>query len=92
MYVLVSANAGGMICGVGMISTAGEIMLNYVHPEKRFLGISRALLTRMEEEARRRDLARCFLESTQTARDFYLDSGYKPVTATNTEMNLVKMC
>ena len=64
--------------GVGLIAHTGEVRLNYVHPETRLRGISRALLSAMEDEALRRGLTRCFLESTKTALRFYRANGYRP--------------
>jgi len=40
----------GAILAVGMVSDAGEILLNYVSPDARFRGISRALLRRSKLE------------------------------------------
>lgn len=58
------------------MTSAGEIMLNYVAPEVRFKGVSRALLRTLEETARGLGQARCTLTSTKTARRFYRDAGY----------------
>jgi len=64
------------ILGMGCATDAGEITLNYVSPDARFRGVSRALLAALEERARCRGHARCTLASTETARRFYLDRGY----------------
>ena len=64
--------------GVGMLSGAGEIMLNYVAPEARFSGVSTALLAHMETFAAAHRLPSLRLTSTWTARDFYLARGYEP--------------
>jgi GNAT superfamily N-acetyltransferase len=64
------------ILGVGCVTDAGEITLNYVSPDARFRGVSRALLAALEERARRRGNARCTLASTETARRFYIERGY----------------
>ncbi|MDF2115878.1 GNAT family N-acetyltransferase [Roseiarcaceae bacterium H3SJ34-1] len=69
---------GGAMAGVGMLSGAGEIMLNYVAPEARFSGISTALLAHMETYAAAHRLSSLRLTSTWTARDFYLARGYEP--------------
>ena len=52
------------------------IGLNYVSPDARFQGVSRALLGALEARASERGNTRCFLTSTQTARRFYLSRGY----------------
>ncbi len=67
----------GKIAGVGSVTSEGYIGLNYVAPEARFSGVSRQMLTHLEHEARRSGLARVFLTSTATARNFYLAAGYR---------------
>ena len=64
------------VVGIGMVSLRGEILLNYVHPDARFSGVSKALLAAMERELRSCDIHRCELESTITARCFYERCGY----------------
>jgi Acetyltransferase (GNAT) family. len=66
----------GMIVAVGLITDAGEIQLNYVSPDARFRGVSRALVEAMEARAIERGNLRCHLVSTETARRFYLSAGY----------------
>lgn len=73
LYVAVEENG---IVGVGMLDRAGTIMLNYVSPDHRWRGVSKALLAHMEREAFNRGLRQCVLESTQTARSFYESAGY----------------
>ena len=38
------ATEAGLILGVGMMNAKGEIMLNYVSPDARLRGVSKALL------------------------------------------------
>jgi GNAT superfamily N-acetyltransferase len=64
------------ILAVGSISNAGEILLNYVSPDARFRGISRALLGALEARAIERGNVRCTLTSTETAYRFYRANGY----------------
>jgi len=66
----------GAILGVGAVTDAGEITLNYVSPEVRFRGVSRALLAALEARARAKGNVRCHLLSTETARRFYRAEGY----------------
>jgi GNAT superfamily N-acetyltransferase len=73
---LLVAVKGGSILGVGAVTGTGEITLNYVSPDARFRGISRALLGALEARAAERGNARCMLTSTATARQFYLAAGY----------------
>lgn len=69
----------GRVAGVGMCNHRGEIMLNYVSPDHRFRGVSKAMLDRMESDLFAAGVTRCFLESTRTAHGFYLACGYLPV-------------
>jgi GNAT superfamily N-acetyltransferase len=73
---LLVAVEGNDILAVGNVTGAGEITLNYVSPDARFRGVSSALLTALEHRARERGNEACELESTETARRFYLARGY----------------
>jgi GNAT superfamily N-acetyltransferase len=84
------AEADGIVRGVGLITHAGEVRLNYVHPAVRFNAISRTLLNEMELTARQLGLKRCFLESTRTALPFYLACGYTRVTEEGESLSLEK--
>jgi GNAT superfamily N-acetyltransferase len=66
----------GAILGVAALSLAGEVTLNYVSPDARFRGVSKALVARLEEEAAALGLATLTLSSTATARRFYAAAGY----------------
>jgi GNAT superfamily N-acetyltransferase len=73
---LLVAAESDVVLGVGSVTDAGEITLNYVAPEARFRGVSRALLAALEARAAERGNTRCTLTSTETARRFYQSSGY----------------
>src|ERR1700712_4183843 len=64
------------ILAVGCITTDGEITLNYVSPDARFRGVSNALLVDLERRAHDQGNQACKLESTETARRFYIARGY----------------
>lgn len=64
------------VLAVGAVTEEGEITLNYVAPEARFRGVSRALLAALETRAQAHGNARCHLHSTETARRFYHTAGY----------------
>jgi GNAT superfamily N-acetyltransferase len=66
----------GTILAVGSVANAGEITLNYVSPDVRFRGVTRALLRALEARAIERGNVRCTLTSTETARRFYHGNGY----------------
>jgi GNAT superfamily N-acetyltransferase len=73
--VLVAVD-GDIILAVGSVTDAGEITLNYVSPDARFRGVSRALLVALETRAQERGNQRCTLLSTETAHRFYQSAGY----------------
>jgi GNAT superfamily N-acetyltransferase len=64
------------VLAVGSVTDAGTIGLNYVSPDARFRGVSRALLHALELRALERGNTRCTLTSTETAHRFYLSNGY----------------
>ena len=67
---------GDTILAVGSVTDAGRITLNYVSPDARFRGVSRALLGALEARAVEWGNMRCTLASTETARRFYRANGY----------------
>jgi GNAT superfamily N-acetyltransferase len=67
---------GEDVLAVGSITNAGEITLNYVSPDTRFRGVSRAPLQALEQRAIARGNTQVRLLSTATARRFYLAAGY----------------
>ena len=73
---LVVAEEDGKILGVGAATSAGEITLNYVSPDARFRGVSKAVLTALEAYLRERGRAQSTLSSTRTAHRFYQAAGY----------------
>ena len=73
---LLLAVEGDAVIGVGSVTDAGEITLNYVAPDARFRGVSRALLSALEGRAAERGNTRCTLISTETAHRFYQSAGY----------------
>jgi GNAT superfamily N-acetyltransferase len=67
---------GEAIVAVGALDDAGHIRLNYVSPDARFHGISRAMLKALEARALARGNICVTLDSTGTAKPFYLSAGY----------------
>jgi GNAT superfamily N-acetyltransferase len=78
---LLIAVEGDVVLGVGSVTDAGEITLNYVTPDARFRGVSRALLGALEVRAAERGNKSCTLTSTETAHRFYQSSGYSDTGA-----------
>jgi GNAT superfamily N-acetyltransferase len=73
---LLVAVEGDAILAVGSVTDAGEITANYVSPDARFRGVSRALIHALEARAMERDNTICTLTSTETAHRFYQSCGY----------------
>jgi len=65
------------VLGVAAIDGAGKLLLNYVSPDARFRGASKALLKQLEVRASEMGIHLVTLESTATARQFYLSAGYE---------------
>jgi GNAT superfamily N-acetyltransferase len=66
-HVVFLAEEEGRVAGVGMLTRDGEVQLNYVSPDFRFRGVSKALLAAMEAEARALGLAELWLGAAQLA-------------------------
>ena len=73
---LLVAVEDGTIFAVGSVTDAGHITLNYVSPDARFRGVTRAMLQALESRAAERGNTQCTLSSTETARRLYLTAGY----------------
>ena len=72
----VVAEEHGRIVGVGAATAPGDITLNYVLPEARFRGVSKAVLGALEAHLRSRGFTHITLSSTRTAHRFYRAMGY----------------
>lgn|SRR5574337_160370 len=76
------------VLGAGCVTSGGEITLNYVAPEARFAGVSRTLLEELECLAHAEGHSVVVLDSTTTARRFYLERGYRPRNDETTKYGL----
>ena len=74
-HVLVAAEAGAIL-GVAAMTSSGEIILNYVSPDARLRGVSKALVRGLEVRAATVGIGRLTLKSTATAVHFYRSIGY----------------
>ncbi|MFN7982436.1 MAG: GNAT family N-acetyltransferase [Vicinamibacterales bacterium] len=77
--VAVVADAPAGIIGFGLLIQPGTLALLYVSPVARFHGVSKGLLAFLEREASRLGMREITLESTETAREFYLRHGFSLV-------------
>ncbi|SRR5258708_28456758 len=75
-YVFLAVEQG-QILGVGAMNESGEITLNYVSPDARFRGISKALLQRLELQASYLGIRSITLQSSLTALRLYESAGYR---------------
>lgn len=71
--------------GFAMSSRRGHVLLCYLVPEVQHAGVGKAMLIEIEEQAKRDGIGILLLESTRTARPFYLRNGFvesgSPITA-----------
>ena len=70
---LLVAVEGDAILAVGSVTDTGEITSNYVSPDARFRGVSRAMIHALEARAMERGNTGCSLTSTDR---FYQSCGY----------------
>lgn len=75
---VVAVSSGDEPVGIGMLDRSGEVLLCYVLPEVLGQGAGHSLLRAMLQAADDWKLKRVFLESTETARSFYLRNGFEP--------------
>src|SRR5262245_25531007 len=74
-HVLVAVERD-VILGIAAMNASGHVLLNYVSPDARFRGVSKALLQDLEARATSLGLSRVTLQSTATASRFYRAAGY----------------
>jgi GNAT superfamily N-acetyltransferase len=72
---LLVADLDGAVVGVAGFS-GDKVTLNYVDPDHRFAGISKALMAALEAQMLVDGVSRGRLDSTATARDFYRAIGW----------------
>jgi hypothetical protein len=70
---LLVAERVGELAAVGAYNTERKIILNYVSPKHRFMGVSKAMLAGLEAGL---GPGEATLDSSKTARRFYLDAGW----------------
>lgn len=70
------AHVDGETVGFASALTTGVVTLCYVVPSVRFAGVGKALLSAIENHAIQTGVETLRLESTRTARTFYLRNGF----------------
>jgi GNAT superfamily N-acetyltransferase len=66
----------GELVGVSLLTQAGKLSLCYLVPEAHHAGLGKAMLDRLEEQARQWGVSVLRMHSTATARDFFARNGY----------------
>jgi GNAT superfamily N-acetyltransferase len=87
---LVVAELASALCGVGSLHRSGEIRLFYVQPGKQGLGVGRALLSALEQQARVWQLSELTLNSSALARPFYERHGFTSAGEPTCGMGVVR--
>ena len=72
----VVASVDVAMVGFGSALMTGEVTLCYVAPSVRLTGVGKALLAAIEDNAAQAGVEALRLESTRTARAFYLRNGF----------------
>ncbi|MBO0763482.1 MAG: GNAT family N-acetyltransferase [Hyphomicrobiaceae bacterium] len=74
--LVATATEGTAILGLGVLTSSGEVLLNYVSPDARFRGVSKGVAACLEVRARELGVRTVTLQSSTTAREFYVSAGY----------------
>jgi GNAT superfamily N-acetyltransferase len=74
--VLVAERDGALVA-IGCFRRPDELLLNYVAPEARFSGVSKAMLAALEAGLMAAGARQARLVSTRTAHAFYHSAGYR---------------
>lgn len=74
-FSLVAVQAGTVV-GVALLTRAGKLALCYLLPEVLRQGIGRALLERIEQQAKQWDIKALQLHSTVSGETFFASQGY----------------
>ena len=76
-HVAIVAEHLAAIIGFALLSrNEGRLLLLYVSPDARFQGVSRAMLAALESEPSKAGIRKIVLDSTATAKRFYMACGY----------------
>jgi GNAT superfamily N-acetyltransferase len=86
--IILVARSTGRLAAIGAITRNGVVSLNYVDPDDRFKGISKAIMAALEGQANQLGLKQIRLESTATARTFYRSIGYRSMDRAETKHGL----
>ncbi|KQQ97013.1 GNAT family N-acetyltransferase [Massilia sp. Leaf139] len=74
-YAIV-AERDGKLLGLALLTQAGKLALCYVEPGALRVGVGRALITAVEEQARAWNIRKLHLHSPESSAQFYERHGY----------------
>ncbi|HEU4580956.1 MAG TPA: GNAT family N-acetyltransferase [Polyangiaceae bacterium] len=84
------AELGSVASGVALLHSSGAIWLCYVLPGLQRRGVGRALIQRLEAEAKARGITELRLTSTGSARSFYESMGFVATGAPRTAFGVLQ--
>lgn len=88
---MIIAKLESEIAGMGSVSQQGRILMNYVDPEFRFRGVSKAIMAALEDYIRSLGLRQATLESSKTAYEFYQACGWQTVETDDDKIEMIKI-
>lgn len=88
---MIVAKLNDEIAGMGSVNQHGRILMNYVDPEFRFKGVSKAIMAALEDYIRSGGRQQASLESSKTALEFYQSCGWKMSEADGDKIEMIKI-
>lgn len=85
------ANSNGIITGFAQLENDGHIDCFYCHKDFQRKGVGKMLFDEIEAEACKSGLTRLFVESSITAKPFFLKNGFSVIEKQNVKTRGVKL-
>ncbi|MGL1919552.1 MAG: GNAT family N-acetyltransferase [Hyphomicrobiales bacterium] len=89
IFMLV-AHMDDKLAGMGSVNDQGRVLMNYVHPNFRFVGVSKAIMNGLLAHCKSLDLRQATLESSKTALEFYKGCGWEVIKSTDDKIEMIK--
>lgn len=86
----ISSQISDQIIGMGCANNSGRILMNYVHPEYRFIGVSKAIMQHLESHLQALGIQKATLESSKTAYKFYQSMGWQNIETSDDKIEMLK--
>ena len=87
--IVAEAERGGALAGIALVTRKGRIALLHVAPDRLRRGVGSALLAALERQGRAWGLAELRVDGTRSARDFFVQHGYRAGPPVNTTYGIV---